>query len=102
VDGQSRRPQVVSAALGIVAGRELPARMIVDPPLPSVFTRTVAAGAGFTRNQVEQRLANGRWRRLTRGAFCEAFRWEQASSAERHLLLARAVLLTRNEPGNRC
>jgi hypothetical protein len=100
VDGESRPPQVTGAALPVVAVSGLAGRVIVDPPLPNVFTRAVATGAGLTRNQVEQRLANARWRRLTRGAFCETSRWQQASPAQRHLLIARAVLLTRNEPGD--
>lgn len=70
-----------------------------DPPLPVVFTRALAVEAGLTRNQVEQRLHNGRWKRLVRGAFCEAERWGVADPTQRHLLLARGVLLTRAEPG---
>lgn len=68
-----------------------------DPDLPAVFTRETAAAAGLSRNQVTQRLANGRWRRIVHGAFCLTSQWETADEAERHLLLARAVLLTRSE-----
>jgi len=76
------------------------ARLVrVDPPLPPVFTRAVADEAGLTRNQVEQRLHTGKWRRLTHGAFCASSRWEAASPQERHVLLARAALLTREETG---
>ncbi len=72
--------------------------MPIDPSLPDVFTRLVAAEAGLTRNQVERRLESGRWRRLVQGAFCQASQWERSAPHERHLLLARAVLLTRGEP----
>lgn len=72
--------------------------MPTDPPLPDVFTRTIALDGGLTRNQVEHRLVTGRWHRLLQGAFCEADRWEAAGPLQQHLLLARAVLLTRTEP----
>jgi hypothetical protein len=68
-----------------------------DPQLPAVFTREIAVGACLTRNQVEHRLGNGAWRRLVRGAFCLTDGWERAVPEERHVLLARAVLLTRRE-----
>jgi very-short-patch-repair endonuclease len=70
-----------------------------DPSLPDVFTRAIALDGGLTRNQIEHRLVTGRWHRLLRGAFCEADRWEAAGPLHQHLLLARAVLLTRTEPG---
>lgn len=73
--------------------------MNVDPVLPAVFNRTMALDAGLTRNQIEQRLANGSWRRLAHGAFCLRQTWEDASPEGRHVLLAQAVLLTREEPG---
>lgn len=68
-----------------------------DPDLPVVFTREIASAAGLSRHQVTQRITNGRWRRLVKGAFCETSRWENAQREERHLLLAHAVLLTRSE-----
>jgi len=64
-----------------------------------VFTRADAARAGLSRHQVTQRLVNGRWRQLQRGAFCLAHAWEQASPEQRHALLAGGVLLTRRDPG---
>jgi hypothetical protein len=57
----------------------------------------MATAAGLSRNQVTQRLGNGKWRRLVKGAYCVSAQWEQASDEERHVLLARAVLLTRGE-----
>jgi very-short-patch-repair endonuclease len=69
-----------------------------DPPLPDVFTRAIALDGGLTRNQIEHRLVTGRWHRLLQGAFCAADRWEASGPLQRHLLLARAVLLTRTEP----
>jgi hypothetical protein len=69
-----------------------------DPALPAVFTRADAGRVGLTRNQVTQRLGNGRWHRLVKGGFCSSSRWQNASPEERHLLLARAVLLTRTTP----
>jgi hypothetical protein len=71
--------------------------MASDPVLPRVFTRSMAADAGLHRNQVTRRVANGRLLRLTRGAFCLPSSWERASPEQRHLLLARAVALTREE-----
>ncbi len=72
--------------------------MRADPPLPAVFTRPDAVRAGLGRNQVTRRVGSGRWHALVRGAFCLADDWERACPEERHLLLARAVLLTRREP----
>ena len=71
--------------------------MTHDPSLPTVFTRAIAADAGLSRNQVSRRLDNGRWLRLVRGAFCLTSTWEATPAEDRHLLLARAVALTREE-----
>lgn len=67
---------------------------VADPVLPPVFCRDDALAAGLTPRQADLRVSRGRWRSLRRGAYCLPERWEAADARERHVLLARAVLLT--------
>jgi hypothetical protein len=42
---------------------------VVDPDLPTVFTRAEARAAGLTSSQVHRRVMTGHWERLRRGQF---------------------------------
>lgn len=64
-----------------------------DPILPLVFTRADALGRGFTLAQCERRVATGRWRRLRRGVYCLAERWDSADRRGRHLMLTASALV---------
>lgn len=57
-----------------------------------VFLRRELIAAGYTDNQIAARVANGELHRIRRGAYCEGDLWRSLGPADRHRLLARAVL----------
>ena len=73
--------------------------MRTDPQLPAVFTTAGALAQGLTGHMVDARVAGGRWRRLRRGVYCTASTWNAADARGRHVLKARAAVLSRAAEG---
>ncbi len=77
---------------------------VVDLPLlsPLVTTGTIlrreALDLGLRPAEVDRLLRLGTWVRIRPGAYAERSTWLPASPEQRHLLLARAVLRSLNEP----
>jgi hypothetical protein len=67
---------------------------IMDADLPDVFSRKEARAAGLTLPQLRYRLTSGQWRVLRGGAYCRAETWDDADARSRHVLAARAAVLT--------
>ncbi|HET7688754.1 MAG TPA: type IV toxin-antitoxin system AbiEi family antitoxin domain-containing protein [Nocardioidaceae bacterium] len=63
-----------------------------DPPLGPVFTRRDARRAGFTKHQLDNRVATGAWRSLARGAYCLEETWEESNYEARQILTVTAAL----------
>lgn len=59
-----------------------------------VFLRREAVAEGFTDRAIAALLAAGEWHRVRRGAYCSGELWRSLSAADRHRVLARAVLRT--------
>ena len=72
----------------------LPCMRRPDPPLPAVFTHVQARVAGLTSQQVQRRVASGRWRRLRQGCYCLATVWQDGDRTRRHLLATWAAVLS--------
>jgi hypothetical protein len=58
---------------------------------PEVFTPADAEAAGLSRHMIATRLRSGEIRRLRRGLYCLAGRWDAADARGRHVLQARAA-----------
>jgi hypothetical protein len=58
-----------------------------------VFSTADARACGYDQRAVNARVASRQWHRLRRGWFVEATIWSASTAEDRHLLLARAVLL---------
>ena len=59
-----------------------------------VFLRREALAEGYTDRAINAMLHAGVWHRVRRGAYCSGELWGSLSVADRHRLLARAVLRT--------
>ncbi|MGH3334420.1 MAG: type IV toxin-antitoxin system AbiEi family antitoxin domain-containing protein, partial [Nocardioides sp.] len=59
-----------------------------------VFRRADALADGYTDHQISQKVRSGAWHRVRRGAYVSGELWRGLSPADRHRVLARAVLLT--------
>jgi hypothetical protein len=64
----------------------------------AVFLRREVRATGFTDHQIALLVRSGEWHRIRRGAYCEGDLWRSLGAADRHRLLARAVLRT-SSPG---
>ena len=60
----------------------------------AAFLRRDAVAEGYTDRAIAALVAHGEWHRLRRGAYCSGLLWRSLSTADRHRLLARAVLRT--------
>lgn len=59
-----------------------------------VFLRAHALADGYTDHQIARKVRSGVWHRVRRGAYVSGELWHGLSAADRHRVLARAVLLT--------
>lgn len=60
----------------------------------AVFLRREVHAAGMTDHQISLLVRSGEWHRIRRGAYCAGDLWSSLGPADRHRLLARAVLRT--------
>jgi predicted transcriptional regulator of viral defense system len=73
------------------------------PPLPPLLLtgtilRREALALGLSGREVEALLASRAWVRVRPGAYAERATWDAASAEQRHLLRAKAVLRSLEEP----
>ena len=64
-----------------------------------VFTRQDALAAGYTPAAIRNLVGTGRWRRLRRGAYVEAWRYQRGDERQRHGFEVAAALVTLRERG---
>ena len=62
-----------------------------------VFLRRDLLAAGYTDRAIQQHLRSGVWHRVRHGAYVSGDLWRELSPADRHRVLARAVLLTSHQ-----
>jgi hypothetical protein len=60
----------------------------------AVFLRREVRATGVTDHQIALLVRTGEWHRIRRGAYCAGALWRSLGAADRHRLLARAVLRT--------
>ena len=58
------------------------------------FLRRDALDAGYTDRAIAAHVRAGVWQRVRRGAYCSGELWQSLSAADRHRVVARAVLRT--------
>jgi very-short-patch-repair endonuclease len=82
----------------------MPRRADPDPPLPTAFNAQQALAAGLTRDQIRQRVRNGKWICVGRGHYLLASVIERphldAHARERVLHAGRAAAAARRHPGS--
>lgn len=57
-----------------------------------VVLRRELLAAGYTDRQIRTRVKTGELHRIRHGSYCDAVLWESLTAADRHRVLARAVL----------
>lgn len=71
---------------------------IVAEAQGGVFTRAQAFECGFSLDEVRRAVSSEAWRRVRRGTYVTAQRWDELGLAGRHVLGLRAVMLSAAPP----
>jgi len=66
--------------------------LLPQPTMADVTLRREALAAGYTDRDIRKMVRSGLWHRIRHGAYVGARAWNELSDAEKHALLARAVL----------